>query len=89
MIDTVSITNLKQNTTGVLKKVKSSGNPVVVINRSEPAAVLLDLNHYRILEKALEDIEDLRAIEDRKNEKGIDFEKYLKKRFKNKNASSK
>lgn len=85
MIDTISITNLKQNTTGVIKKVKSSGNPVVVINRSEPAAVLVDPNHYRILEKALEDLEDLRAIEDRKNEKGVDFKKYFKKRFKNKN----
>lgn len=88
MIDTVSITNFKQNATRVLKKVKSSGNPVVVINRSEPAAVLVDPNYYRILEKALEDIEDLEAIEDRKNEKGIELEKYLKKRFKNKNISS-
>ena len=33
-----------------------------------------------------EDLEDLKAIEDRKSEKGIKFEKYFKKRFKNKNA---
>ncbi len=81
MIDTVSVTNLKQKTSSVLKKIKSSGNPMIIISRSEPAAVLVDPDHYKSLEKALEDIEDLRAIESRRNEKGINFEKYFDKRF--------
>lgn len=82
MLNTVSITDLKQNTAGVIAKVKSTGRPVVVIQRSEPAAVLVEPDHYELLEQALEDIEDLRDIEARKNEVGTPFEDYFNKRFK-------
>lgn len=68
MINTVSITGLKQNIAGVIKKIRSEGKPMVIIQRSEPAAVLLDPEYYEVLEKALEDKIDLKAIEDRKNE---------------------
>lgn len=81
MINTVSITDLKQNTADVVKKMKSSGQPVVVLQRSEPAAVLVDPDYYEILEAALEDLEDLRDIELRKNEPTVSMDEYLKKRF--------
>lgn len=81
MINTVSITDLKQNTAGVVKKMKLSGKPVIVLQRSEPAAVLLDPDYYEILEQALEDYEDLRDIELRKNEPTVSMDAYLKKRF--------
>lgn len=81
MINTVSVTNLKQNTANVIKKVKESGEPLVVIQRSEPAAVILDPKIYEIFEKALEDLEDLRDIKLRKNESTVSLNKYLKKRF--------
>ena len=81
MINTVSITDLKQNTADVVKKMKSSGQPVVVLQRSEPAAVLVDPDYYEILEEALEDLEDLRDIELRKNEPTVSMDEYLKKRF--------
>lgn len=81
MINTVSITDLKQNTADVVKKVKSSGEPILVMQRSEPAAVLVDPEYYEVLEEALEDLEDLRDIELRKNEPKIPFDEYLKKRF--------
>ncbi|MBI2590767.1 MAG: type II toxin-antitoxin system Phd/YefM family antitoxin [Candidatus Blackburnbacteria bacterium] len=67
MLDTVSITELKQNTAGVVKKLKTSGEPIVVIQRSEPAMILMEPEHYEMLE-ALEDAADLRVIHDRKNE---------------------
>lgn len=81
MLNTVSITNLKQNTSDVVKRVRISGKPVVVMQRSEPAAVLVDPDYYEILEQALEDLKDLQAIEDRKNEPSVPFEEYFKKRF--------
>lgn len=81
MINTVSITDLKQNTADVVKRVKTSGKPLVVMQRSEPAAVLLDPEYYEILEEALENLEDLRDIELRKNESTISMDEYLKKRF--------
>lgn len=81
MINTVSITDLKQNTADVMKRVKTSGLPLVVMQRSEPAAVLVEPSYYDILEDALEDLEDLRDIELRKNEPTVSMDEYLKKRF--------
>lgn len=81
MINTVSITDLKQNTSDVVKRVKSSGQSIVILQRSQPAAVLVDSDYYKILENALEDYEDLRDIELRKNEPTISMDKYLQKRF--------
>lgn len=68
MLNTISITELKQNTASVVKNVRESGGSVVVMQRSEPAAVLVDPEYYSALEAALEDLEDLRDIELRKNE---------------------
>lgn len=82
MINTISITDLKQKAASVITRMRSSGVPLIVMKRSEPAAVLIDPDYYRALEEALEDLEDLRAIEERKNEPGVAFEKYFKKRFK-------
>ena len=86
MINTASVTELKQNTAGILKRIRSFGDPVVILQRSKPAAVLMDPDYYRLLEEALEDLEDLRAIEERKNEPSIPFDSYFKKRFKKKLA---
>ncbi|OGY12588.1 MAG: hypothetical protein A3A58_03435 [Candidatus Blackburnbacteria bacterium RIFCSPLOWO2_01_FULL_41_27] len=84
MLNTVSITNLKQNTADVIEKLKKDGVSILVIQRSEPAAVLVDPEHYETLVEALEDIEDIRDIEARKNEPAIPFDKYFEKRFKKK-----
>lgn len=79
MISTVSITDLKQNTASVIKSAKTSGKPVAVLQRSEVAAILLDPEYYERLEQALEDLEDLQAIEERKNEPTVPFEEVAKK----------
>jgi|GEM_PF-1975023 len=81
MINTVSITDLKQKTADVVKKVKTSGQPVAVLQRSEVAAVLVDPDHYQVLEEALENLEDLRDTELRKDEPTVSMDEYLKKRF--------
>ncbi|MDO8452558.1 MAG: type II toxin-antitoxin system Phd/YefM family antitoxin [bacterium] len=78
MIGTVSITELKQNTAKVVKKIKTTGQSVVVIQRSEPAAVLVEPDYYEILEQALEDLDDLRVIRERKNESRIPYEQVAK-----------
>lgn len=79
MIDTVSITELKQNAAGVIKTLRDKKESVLVLQRSEPAAVLVDPEYYESLEQALEDLEDLRMIEERKNESIIPFEEVSKK----------
>ena len=79
MINTVSITDLKQNTADVVKRVKESGKPHFVLQRSEVTAVLLDPEYYQALEQALEDFEDLADIELRKNDPTVPSEEVAKK----------
>ncbi len=81
MINTVSITDLKQNTSKVIKQVQDDGRSIVILQRSKVAAVLVDPSYYDTLEEALEDIIDLKAIEDRKNDPTISFDDYFVKRF--------
>lgn len=84
MINTASVTDLKQNTASVIKRARALGAPIVILQRSQPAAVLVDPDHYRALEEALEYLEDLKALEERKNELGVPFDVYFRKRFKKK-----
>lgn len=79
MINSVSITELKQNTAGVLGKVKSGKKPIVVFQRSKATAVIVDPEYFERMEQALEDASDLRVIEERKNEPTVPFEDVAKK----------
>lgn len=79
MINTVSITDLKQNTSKVIGKVREEGKSLVILQRSKAAAVLVDPDYYDILEEALENSVDLKAIEKRRNEPTTSFENVAKK----------
>lgn len=81
MIQTVSITELKQDTAGVVRRV-SAQKPILILQRSRVTAVLVDPKYFEKLEKALEDASDIRAIEERKNEPGVPLDEYFMKRFK-------
>ena len=75
MINAVSITDLKQNTAKIIGRVKTEGKSLIILQRSKAAAILVDPDYYDILEEALENVSDLKTIEDRKNEPRIPFEK--------------
>lgn len=79
MINTVSITGLKQNTAGIIKKIQVDGKPMIIMQRSEPAAVIVDTKYYEILEEALEDKLDLKTIAVRKNEPRVSSKIVAKK----------
>jgi len=79
MINTVSITDLKQNTSKIIGKVKKEGRSLVILQRSKVAAVLVDPDYYDILEEALENASDLKVINERENEPTIPFENVAKK----------
>jgi prevent-host-death family protein len=77
MIDTVSITDLKQNTAGVISRIKGSFDPILVLQRSEVAAVLLDPEKFKQMElliERLEDLEDTQALRDRAKEETVSSE---------------
>jgi prevent-host-death family protein len=75
MLNTVSITDLKQNTSKIVGEVKSSGQDVTVMQRSRPTVTLIDAQKYQDLIRRLEDFEDIRSIEESKNEPHIPWEK--------------
>lgn len=79
MLNIVSITDLKQNLAKVVRQVNKSGDPVYILQRSRAKAVILDADHYHILERALEDLSDLRDIEASKNEPTVSAESVAKK----------
>jgi len=79
MINTASITDLKQNTASVIKKLQDEGKSIVILQRSQAAAVLVDPNYFSILEEALETANDIKAIEERKNEPTVSFNEIAKK----------
>lgn len=79
MINTTSITDLKQNTASVIKKLQEEGKSIVILQRSQAAAVLVDPDYFALLEDALETSSDTKAIEERKNEPTVSFEEIAKK----------
>jgi antitoxin StbD len=62
---TVSVTELKRNFAGVLATVKDT--PVAVLNHNKPEAYLLSAKHYASVLAALEDMEDRRLVEERRD----------------------
>ena len=79
MVRTASITDLKQKTAYVINKVRTEGKSVLILQRSQVAAVLVDPAYYTLLEEALENAEDLKAITERQHEPTVSFEKVAKK----------
>jgi prevent-host-death family protein len=79
MINSISITDLKQNTSKIINRVNLDEKSLVILQRSKAAAVLVDPEYYKVLEKALEDIIDLQAIEERKNEQTSSLEEVTRK----------
>lgn len=79
MINTASITDLKQNTANIIKRLQEEGKSVVILQRSQAAAVLVDPDYFALLEDALETSSDLKAIEERKNEQTVAIEEVVKK----------
>jgi hypothetical protein len=74
-------------TTITLQDIKSRGakaipdeKAVYLIVNSQTKSVLVPPAHYEMLVAALEELEDIRAIEERKNEPTVSFEKVFPKK---------
>lgn len=79
MLNTIPITDLKQNLAKIVRQVKSSQTPIYVMQRSKATAVILDVDQYQAIEKALEDKADLEAIKQRIDEERIDSQEVANK----------
>lgn len=62
---TVSVTELKRNFANVIKE--ADEGPVAILNHNRPEAYLLPAAHYERLLAYLEDLEDMKIIQERAN----------------------
>ncbi|MEK7457918.1 MAG: type II toxin-antitoxin system Phd/YefM family antitoxin [Patescibacteria group bacterium] len=58
-MNTVSVTDLRQNATTILNSVVASQNPVYIIQNSKAKVVMLDASYYLALREVIEDYEDI------------------------------
>jgi len=79
----ISVTDLRQNTAKVLKRIKKTGETLTILQRSKPTAVLVDHDYFNMLEEAYMDLTDDREAERAKTAKEptVSFEKYVQERF--------
>ncbi len=77
----LSISELRQNATAIINAVIATQQPTVIVNRSKPQAVLVDINYFRALEEAILDLTDTAEAEKAKKEPKKSLESYLKRRF--------
>lgn len=62
---TVSVTELKRNFVNVIKQADES--PVAILNHNRPEAYLLPAAHYERLLAYVEDLEDMKSMQERAN----------------------
>lgn len=70
---TLSISQLRQNATRAIEKVLNDQMPIVILQRSRPKAILVDLGYYQALEEAVFDLTDSQEADKAKKEKRIPF----------------
>jgi len=80
---TVPITQLKQNAAQIIDNVVNSGQSAVILQRSQPKAVIADFDYFNSLEAAVVDFLDAQEAEKAKKEPKISLQNYIKKRWGN------
>lgn len=79
--NTLSISQLRQHATEAVDSVILTQEPTVILKRSQPKAVLVDIAYFQALEEAVLDLTDSHEAEKAKTESKIPFATYLKKRW--------
>lgn len=59
----LSISQLRQNATKAINDVISRQEPTIIMKRSRPKAVLVDIDYYQALEEAVLDLTDAQEAE--------------------------
>lgn len=81
-MNTVSVTDLRQDATNILNSVVSSQEPTYIIQNSQARAVILDAGYFDNLQEVLEDFMDGLDVDRSLKESGaISLDKYMAKRW--------
>lgn len=68
--NTVSVTELKKNFSTILNEAENS--PIAVLNHNKPEAYLLSAKYYAKLLEKLEELEDIKLVQERANGPFVD-----------------
>lgn len=79
--NTLSISKLRQHATEAVDSVVLKQTPTIILKRSQPKAVLVDIDYFQALEETVLDLTDSSEAEKAKKEDKIPFDTYLKKRW--------
>lgn len=74
----ISISDLRQNATAAVNAVIGTQIPTIIMRRSQPRAVLVDVDYYQALEDAVLDLTDSQEAERAKKEPRIPLLPYIK-----------
>jgi len=78
---TISISKLRENAAKVIDEVTRKGEPLTILSRSEPKAVIADYEYFKALEEAVFDLTDTQEVERAKKESRTPLSSYIKKRW--------
>jgi len=78
---TFSVSQLRQQTAKAINLVNKQKKSAVILQRSQPKAVLVDYDYYLALEEAVLDLTDSQEAQRAKKEPRESFSSYVKKRW--------
>lgn len=78
---TITISDLRQNAAAAVNDVVVNQRPTVILQRSRPKAVLVDVDYFQALEDAVLDLSDAQEAEQAKSEPKNLLSDYIKKRW--------
>jgi len=78
----ISISQLRQHAARLVRHVKDSQEPVVIMTRSKPSAVLVDVDYFSSLEEAVMDVTDSNEAERALKESKRPLSSYIHSRWK-------
>ena len=79
--NTLSISELRKKVSSVVEDVFKTKKTTVILKRSKPKAVLVDVDYFNALEEHLYDVSDAKEAERAKKEKKDLLGDYVKKRW--------
>jgi len=80
-MDSISISNLRQQAAKVIDQVATGKGSLVVMKRSHPQVVLASHDYFTSLEQAVIDLTDALEAESAKKEPQISLQQYVSKRW--------
>jgi prevent-host-death family protein len=78
---TITISDLRQNATAAINAVAATQNSTIILQRSHPKAVLVDVAYFQSLEDAVLDLTDTQEANHAKKEPRVSLDSYIKKRW--------